>query len=56
MLQYLDGHTTGPHTFSVPIGQASQNCKNRPIIEYFRIYAPIPVVDMEMLSTRQKYI
>lgn len=56
LLQDLDGHTTGPYSYSGPIGLAIQNCELRPTVRYAAIDAPIPQVDMKVLSTEQKYM
>lgn len=52
----LDGPTTGPSSFSGPIGKRLVNCQNLPVIRYEKIDSIFPEVDSKDLSTDQKYL
>lgn len=54
--QYLDGVTTGPTSFSGPIGSQLKDCETLPVVEFKRIDCVIPEVDRKILSKDQQYL
>lgn len=52
----LDGPTSGPTSFSGPIGKGLINCQDSPVVNYKTIDSIFPKVDSEDLSTDQKYL
>ena len=53
----LDGPTSGPKSFTGPIGKLIMRCEEKPVVEYEKIEcAPLPEVDKSDLSTDQKYL
>ena len=53
---HLDGDTSGPKTFSGPIGKLLAAPFNSPIVNFERIDCVIPDVDKADLSKDQKYL
>ena len=54
LIQHLGGTTTGPRAFSGPIGKALSICQLMPVIEFEKLHADLPTVDLGSLSTDQK--
>lgn len=52
----LDGKTTGPKSFSGPLGVLLQRCETLPIVEFNKIDSEIPLLDKKDLSSDQKYL
>ncbi|CAH0546980.1 unnamed protein product [Brassicogethes aeneus] len=52
----VDGTTSGPQTFSGPIGKMLEKCETRPVIQFRPIPAELPEVTAKDLSTDQKYL
>lgn len=52
----LDGPTSGPTSFSGPIGKSLTHCQDLPVINFVRIDVSFPEVDSKDLSTDQKYL
>lgn len=52
----LDGPTSGPNTFSGPIGKQLLSCQNLDVVNFVAIESDIPEVDLKELSTDQKYL
>lgn len=52
----LDGPTSGPNSFSGPIGKQLTSCQDLPVVEYNKIDSVFPEVDFKELSTDQKYL
>lgn len=56
----LDGTTTGPNTFTGPIGKSLENCESMPVTNFKRIFTDdMPVLSKEILkdlSTDQLYL
>lgn len=56
LFQHLDGVTTGPKSFSGPIGSQLTGCEKLPVVEFERIDCVIPEVDRQVLSKDQQYL
>lgn len=56
ILEHLDGATTGPRSFSGPIGKSLSNCEQLPIVQFQKIEGQLPEVNKKVLSTDQKYL
>ena len=56
LLESLDGPTSGPRAFSGPIGKALSRCEQLPISEFEKIEVNLPEVNINELSTDQKYL
>lgn len=54
--QHLDGVTTGPTSFSGPIGSQLKDCEKLPVVEFFPIDCVLPEVDRKLLSKDQQYL
>lgn len=52
----LDGATTGPTSYSGPIGKKLQNCEQLPVVSFESIECSLPQIDSKILSTDQKYL
>lgn len=53
---HLDGDTTGPKSFSGPIGKKLAGCEKLPLVSFERVDCPIPQVDRKVLSKDQLYL
>lgn len=56
LFEHLDGKTSGPQTFSGPIGKNLENCEKRPVIQYQSIPGVLPNVSAEDITADQKYL
>lgn len=56
LMRHLDGATTGPSGFSGEIGKKLQSCEFIPITNFQKIPTELPEIDMQLLSTDQKYL
>lgn len=57
IFEYLDGKTTGPTSFSGPIGKILSDCENLQIVKFEKIDFDLPIVkNCNDLSTDQKYL
>lgn len=55
-MQYLDGTTSGPNTFSGLIGKQLIKCETLPIYKFQKIDIDLPVLNFKELSKDQKYL
>ena len=53
---YVDGATKGPQAFSGPIGKSLTTCNSLPVCKYEKIDGELPMIDVQDLSTDQKYL
>lgn len=56
LMKHLGGETTGPSGFSGEIGKALPSCEFIPVTEFQKITTELPEIDLQMLSTDQKYL
>ena len=56
LFQHLDGKTTGPRSFTGPIGSLLQKCERMPRVSYEPIPCDFPAVTVDDLSTDQQYL
>lgn len=59
LFQKLDGHTTGPHSYSGPIGKMLTSCETLPVVHFEPISAdmPFPLITNKLaLSKDQNYL
>lgn len=56
LFQSIDGLTSGPNSFSGPIGKMLKVCVDLPVVKFKKIESNLPFVDEEILSTDQKYL
>ncbi|CAI6353446.1 unnamed protein product [Macrosiphum euphorbiae] len=56
MFQNIDGSTTGPTSFSGPIGKSLVRCLSLQVVQFKKIDVEIPNFDSKLLSTDQKYL
>lgn len=56
LLRYLDGNTTGPSSFSGPIGKLLESCEQLPVGCFKKIEVALSKVNLEELSTDQNYL
>jgi len=59
LFEHLDGSTTGPRSFSGPVGTQLQYCETMPKVEFVPIESNLPVLPdsvVQDLSTDQKYL
>ncbi|XP_050502649.1 uncharacterized protein LOC126881949 [Diabrotica virgifera virgifera] len=56
LFQTLDGETTGPKSFSGPIGSQLRNCEKLPVVKFQIIDCEIPDIDSKILSKDQQYL
>lgn len=56
LFEHLDGKTTGPNSFSGPIGKSLSNCVSLQIANFQKIDFDLPIVTAKDLSTDQKYL
>lgn len=58
LFQSLDGRTTGPNSFTGPIGILLQKCETLPLTKYksIEIDIDLPSLDSKDLSTDQRYL
>ena len=54
VLIYLNGPTSGPSTYSDPIGKCLENCQELAVVNYDKIYSTFADVDFKNLSINQK--
>ena len=52
----LDGKTSGPRSFTGPIGKELQKCETRAVVSFTPIEVPAIFIDNADLSTDQKYL
>ncbi|GBO17472.1 hypothetical protein AVEN_199727-1, partial [Araneus ventricosus] len=56
VFQYLDGETTGPCTYSGPIGKTLANFRSLPVTNFKSVYCDLPVVAAKDLSKDRNYL
>ncbi|KAK3909522.1 Transcription antitermination protein NusB [Frankliniella fusca] len=56
LILHLDGTTSGPNSFTGPIGKQLKTCEEKPIVKFNTIRADLPEIDPKLLSTDQKYL
>lgn len=56
LFQALDGETTGPKSFSGPIGTQLSKCEKLPVVNFDSIECEIPDIDRKILSRDQQYL
>ena len=56
ILQHIDGVTTGPKSFSGPIGQQLTGCEKLLVVKYESVDCLIPEIERNMLSKDQQYL
>src|SRR6218665_1341298 len=55
LLQSLDGTTSGPRSFSGPLGKRLLTCEQLPVTHFAKIIADLPNFNLKEFSTDQKY-
>ena len=55
-MQFIDGKTSGPSSFTGPIGRKLMDCETLPVIAFKAIPSESLEVDIDVLSTDQKYL
>ena len=56
LITHLDGSTTGPASFSGPIGNKVKTCEQKTMVKFKKIVVDLPDINPECLSTDQKYL
>lgn len=59
LFEHLDGHTTGPHSFSGSLGTQLQECETMPRVQFQKIECDLKVLPdsvLQDLSTDQTYL
>lgn len=56
LIRHLDGNTTGPFTYCGPIGKLLDLSEQLPIVKFRKIAVDLPTLDVDKLSTDQKYL
>lgn len=56
LFQTLDGETTGPKSFSGPIGIQHSKCEKLPLVDFESVDCEIPDIDRNILSKDQQYL
>lgn len=56
LFQTLDGDTTGPKSFSGPIGTQLSKCEKLPVVNFECVECEIPDIDRKVLSKDQQYL
>lgn len=56
LFHHLDGVTTGPKSFSGPIGKKLVGCEKLPPVQFEPVDCPIPIIDRKVLSKDQMYL
>lgn len=56
LFQHLDGDTTGPTSFSGPIGSQLNKCEKLPVVKFICVQCEIPEIDRNTLSKDQQYL
>lgn len=56
LVRYLDGNTSGPLSFTGPIGKLIETCERLPVVRYEKIEVDLPEVNLKELSTDQNYL
>lgn len=56
LFQTLDGETTGPKSFSGPIGIQLSKCEKLPIVDFGSVDCEVPDIDRNILSKDQQYL
>lgn len=56
LFQILDGETTGPKSFSGPIGIQLSKCEKLPLVDFESVDCEIPDIDRNILSKDQQYL
>ena len=56
LIENLDGKTSGPYGFTGPIGKQLLSCENNAIVKFEIINAEVSNIDLNDLSTDQKYL
>ncbi|GBO05474.1 hypothetical protein AVEN_189468-1 [Araneus ventricosus] len=52
----LDGPTSGPTSFSGPVGKRLRSCQDLPVVEYNKRESIFPEINFKELSTNQEYL
>ncbi|XP_065640071.1 uncharacterized protein LOC136072702 [Hydra vulgaris] len=55
LFQTLDGETTGPKSFSGPIGAQLNKCEKLPVVKFVSVHCEIPEIDRKILSKDQQF-
>lgn len=53
---HIDGSTSGPQTFSGEIGKQLESCEIKSVIHFQPIFAELPEILTENMSSDQKYL
>lgn len=56
LFEKLDGSTTGPRSFSGPVGKLLAKCETLPVAQFKKIECEFPALDIRDLSTDQQYL
>lgn len=56
LFEHIDGKTSGPRSFTGPIGCLLQKCETLPIVSYEPISCDFPSVTVDDLSSDQQYL
>lgn len=56
LVQQLDGKTNDPRGFTGTIGKLLDRCEQMAVVDFEKIHAEFPVVNIDELSTDQKYL
>lgn len=59
LFEHLDGSTSGPRSYSGPVGTSLQQCDNMPVVEFQRMECDLPELPDSVvhdLSTDQRYL
>ena len=56
LLHHWDSSITGPKAFAGPVGNMLPTCDKMPVVEYEKIEATLPEVNLPELSTDQQYL
>src|SRR6218665_440861 len=52
----LDGTTSGPRSFSGPLGKRLSTCEQLPVTHFVKIISDLPNFNLKQFSTDQKYL
>lgn len=53
---FIDGETAGPGTYSGPIGKTLKDAETLPVVKFRRMNFTKPPVDIELMSSDQRYL
>jgi len=56
LFQIFDGETTGPKSFSGPIGEQLNKCEKLPLVKFVSVHCEIPEIDRKILSKDQQFL